>query len=62
MMTKKDFILLANYIKEFNGEPFTFSQLSCLASFCKAVNPSFKRERWFNYIDNKCGPNGGPIK
>lgn len=63
-MTKKDFIRLADYIREHNstGNSFTFGQLSCLANFCKASNPRFMRDRWFNYIGGKCGPCGGRVK
>jgi hypothetical protein len=63
-MTKKDFIKLADYIKEFarQGEPFTESQISCLASFCRSQNSNFNRERWIGYIKGKWGPSGGKVK
>jgi len=63
-MSKKDFIRFADCIREHNktGNPFTFGQLSCLADFCKQSNFRFNRERWFNYIEGKCGPNGGKVK
>lgn len=41
---------------------FTEKQIETLADFCVETNPSFKRERWLNYIAGKCGPNGGEIK
>ena len=63
-MSKKDFILLADYIRRFNnvGEvegKFTPAQINYLASFCKEVNSNFKTDRWLDYIAGKCGPNGG---
>lgn len=33
-----------------------------LADFCQEQNHQFNRERWLDYIDGKCGPNGGAIK
>jgi hypothetical protein len=60
-MSKKHFILLAQYIKQqTSGDHyFTQTQLDCLADFCHSVNPAFNRERWLDYIADKCGPNGG---
>lgn len=70
-MSKKDFIALANYVRNMNeraGEgidhtdPYTEIQLNHLADFCAAQNPRFKRKRWFAYIAGECGPNGGKVK
>ena len=65
-MTKKNFVALADSIREhnrvakFNGETaFTDDQLAALARFCASENPAFKRERWLSYIAGECGPNGG---
>lgn len=65
-MTKKQFVALADSIREhnrlakFNGEDaFTDDQIAALARFCSSVNPRFKRERWLDYIVGRCGPNGG---
>lgn len=33
-----------------------------LADLCRAENPAFNRERWFDYIKGECGPSGGAIK
>jgi hypothetical protein len=62
-MSKKDFIALANAIREHNktGDAFTPSQLATLAVFCRQQNPDFKRERWLDYIAGLCGPNGGSL-
>lgn len=65
MMTKKDFIHLADHISvaEMGGcEGFSNHQISYLAKFCKQNNPAFKTDRWINYIMGNCGPNGGEIK
>ena len=67
-MTKKQFVALADSIREhnrlanLNGEnAFTVDQLAALARFCASVNPRFKGERWLDYIAGRCGPNGGAI-
>lgn len=63
-MTKKDFIALAEYLRDTKGycEAFTAAQLEHLANFCHAQNCNFKRERWLSYIARECGPNGGAIR
>ena len=67
-MTKKQFVALADSIREhnrlakFNGEhAFTVDQLAALERFCASENPRFKRERWLDYIAGRCGPNGGTV-
>jgi hypothetical protein len=67
MMTKKDFIALADAIIAHNaacsGElPFNFNHVGTLAAFCRSCNPRFNRERWLGYITGECGPNGGAIR
>jgi hypothetical protein len=63
-MTKKDFIKLADYIRESarTGEPFTEGQITCLAAFCRSRNSNFNRERWIGYIKSECGPGGGVLE
>ena len=63
-MSKKDFIRLADYIKDVKGTDREFStgQLLVLWNFCASVNPNFKGDRWTDYINGKCGKNGGAIK
>ena len=60
-MSKKNFIRLADYLKDTSNycEPFTKAQIEHLANFCHEQNPNFKRERWIAYIAGECGPNGG---
>ena len=67
-MTKKQFVALADSIREhnrlakFNGEhAFTNDQVAALAGFCALENPRFKRQRWLDYIAGRCGPNGGAV-
>lgn len=63
-MTKKHFIALADWIKEHKGYSDGFNQsiIDSLANFCKSQNPRFNRERWIDYINGKCGKNGGRVK
>jgi hypothetical protein len=63
-MTKKDFIKLAEYIKDTANycEPFTDKQIEHLSNFCHSQNPRFNRERWIGYIKGECGSNGGKVK
>ena len=77
-MSKKDFIALADSIKEFNrtafwgtdkngvrgtqNAPVQGDTLKMLADFCQSQNPNFMRDRWLDYIAGKCGKNGGAIK
>lgn len=66
-MTKKHFIALADTIRYQNerrasaGLPpaFDVPAIDYLAGFCQDQNPSFNKTRWINYINGKCGPNGG---
>lgn len=63
-MSKKDFIALADMIRAHNrncslNEMFTELQIAALAEFCREQNSDFKRDRWLQYINGKCGPNGG---
>jgi hypothetical protein len=62
-VSKKDFVAMADAIREHNvynkNLPFSEQHLNTLAAFCREQNPQFNRERWFDYIAGKCGPNGG---
>ena len=69
-MTKKNFIALANHIKDIkrryeNGavtaDPFSLMQCCELADFCESQNPRFDRARWLGYIAGTNGPNGRKI-
>jgi len=70
-MSKKDFIALADAIREYQNLPsqglplinvFTDNQIKMLANFCESQNPRFNRYRWLAYIAGECGPNGGAIR
>jgi hypothetical protein len=68
-MSKKDFIALADMVKNHNSklvefrnpgyttEMFYEAQLEVLAQFC-AKYPRFDRQLWLNYIEGNCGPSG----
>ena len=63
-MSKKDFIALADALRRVRngsmGETSSFVQcVQAIADTCKESNPRFNRDRWFDYINGKCGPNGG---
>jgi hypothetical protein len=58
-VTKKNLVVLADYIKNTNSEPFTEDQIARLADFCQSQNPNFNRERWLGYIAGTNGKNGG---
>lgn len=60
-MSKKDFIALADYLRT-SPFPFTDDQLEVIASFCKAQNSRFNRERFLGYIKGENGPSGGKVK
>lgn len=77
-MTKKDFIALADKIKEFNSTAFWGTDkngvrgkhnipvqgktIEMLADFCQSQHPNFKRDRWLGYIAGTNGKNGGKVK
>ena len=60
-MTKKNFIALADYIKDARQycPAFTDQQIGHLANFCHSQNPAFNRTRWLAYVNGTGGPNGG---
>lgn len=63
-MTKQHFIALADMIRAYNSTDFrdgdfTQSQIEALASFCGQQNSRFDRQRWLDYVNGQCGPNGG---
>lgn len=68
MMSKCDFVALADVIREFNSfapnpvNAFSSQQINRLADFCQSQNGNFKRDRWLEYIAGNCGKNGGTIK
>lgn len=68
-MSKKDFIALADTIRnanklaaEFDHPPvFSKDAIEELAAFCRSQNSNFNWSRWIDYIAGECGPNGGRI-
>jgi len=67
-MSKKDFIALADAIKQHNDDTqslkpvFSKDHLETLVRFCRSQNSSFMERRWLDYIAGDCGPNGGENK
>lgn len=65
MMTKKDFIALADSIQLALGMSDINTRavwLSALQNFCRKQNPRFNLTRWLAYIRGECGPSGGAIR
>ena len=63
-MTKKHFIALADTLKALftMNNPSKDTVLSFITGFCKEQNPRFNTDRFTDYVNGKCGPNGGKIK
>jgi hypothetical protein len=66
-MTKREIILLADEFKWLykDADDFNFSIQSVtdtLVRFCRKSNPTFKEQRFRDYIGDKCGPSGGNIE
>ena len=62
-MTKKDFIALANTIRNCNGTVAEFgtAQIAVLAAHLGINYPLFDRAKWEGYVLGKLGPNGGKL-
>lgn len=65
-MTKKHFIALADIVRleilpNIPDAETREMIVRELARFCKSQNGNFNAGRWADYIDGKCGPNGGKI-
>lgn len=73
-MSKKDFIAMADSIREIKPRPtdptWDYGEAllqwesfrDAMARFCQSQNGQFKRDRWLSYIAGECGPNGGAVK
>ena len=59
MMTKKDFVALADELKGLKIPPVV---LTALCRFCHSRNNRFKKILWLDYLAGECGPGGGGIK
>lgn len=67
MMTKEDFISLADHIiGQARGaeaeEVWNSATVYRLAGWLSARYPRFNRNRWLDYIAGKVGPDGGKVK
>lgn len=76
-MTKKHFIALADYLRGTKPDQSTWdgsgemiagrldqweADVQAIARFCKSQNGGFMYDRWMDYINSDCGPNGGAVK
>lgn len=71
-MTRKDFIALANVLRQtepqsyhYNWEPKHIQwekDRDSIASFLQSHNPNFNRSRWLAYIAGETGSRGGKVK
>lgn len=60
-MTKKDYIALADIIRDTGHDNWSSEQVSAIANYCESQNPNFSKSRWIGYIHGECGPNGGKV-
>jgi hypothetical protein len=75
-MSKKDFIALADSLRTVkpdvhapNQTPQQYTDawavwamcVSQVADTCARSNPAFMRDRWMDYVNGECGPNGGKL-
>jgi hypothetical protein len=63
-MSKKDFIALADFIKEQNRiglAPYSQEQIEAMANYLNTKYPNFMAGRWKEYIAGNCGKNGGKV-
>jgi hypothetical protein len=66
-MTKKDFIALADEIRQHNKVAATGcgitayapDQINALADWLAKSNPRFNRAKWLGYVAGESGPGGG---
>lgn len=66
-MSKKHFIALANALIaskpadhwDANKKAQWELDVRYIANVLAQSNPRFKRERWMDYVNGLCGPNGG---
>lgn len=69
MMTKQDFIALADTLRaerpnmNWNKNKHVQWSLDChaVARVCQQQSGRFNKERWWGYLRGECGPNGGKI-
>jgi hypothetical protein len=64
MMTKRDFVALADTLKglEFDTATARQAALDIVADALVARYPEFNRDVWVRYSLGECGPNGGALR
>lgn len=71
-MSKKHFIALADALRQSRPKVVRTAtdammkhqwerDREAVAGVCVRFNGDFNGQRWYDYIDGKCGPNGGKI-
>ena len=63
-MTKQHFIALADWIRSARRaglSDYTDDVVESIANFLTTQNPRFNRDRRLDYVNGKCGPNGGKL-
>ena len=61
-MTKQHSIAIADWIRNARRmglTDYTDDVVGSIANFLTTQNPCFNRALWLDYVNGKCGPNGG---
>ncbi len=64
-MTKKHFIAMADMVRnarKYNPTGWRNGEIRELVEFFRSQNPRFNSGLWLDYMEGKCGPNGGKLK
>ena len=70
MITKNDIIRIADVIKDLSPTDDKYKNIITtpmeialeFADMLEQGNPNFKRQRFLEYVEGVCGPNGGLVK
>ena len=61
MLTKKDFVALADELKRLPVGYMHPCVVDALCDFMRHSNPRFNPSRWRSYLKGECGPSGRRI-
>ncbi len=63
MMSKKDFIHVANHLRQPWAKEYLVPELrEILSNAFGTCSPRFNSQRFWDYVDGKCASGGGEIK